>query len=124
MRLRPGYALATVMVFVTEVVIALFVHDRLIRPYIGDVLALILVYLAIRAATPWAVVPAVGCALAFAVGLELSQLFHLGERLGLAGTTFGVFVLGGAYDVKDLVCYGLGAGIVVVAETVRQQRIL
>ena len=44
--------MATILVLMLEVVIALFVHDRIIRPYLGDSLAVVLVYLGGRAVTP------------------------------------------------------------------------
>ncbi len=45
MTFRPVYALATALVFIIEVLIALYMHDAFIRPYGGDILAVILVYL-------------------------------------------------------------------------------
>ena len=40
---RIGYAIATVILLLTEVLIALYVHDAFVRPYIGDVLVCLLV---------------------------------------------------------------------------------
>ena len=34
---RIGYAIATVILLLIEVLIALYVHDAFVRPYIGDV---------------------------------------------------------------------------------------
>ena len=121
--MRLYYGLAAAAVFVTELVIALFVHDHWIRPYAGDALAVVLVYLAIRTVTPWPVSASVMASLGFAAALEMGQFFHIGQRLGLAGTPIGVFVLGGAFDVKDLACYGAGALCVVVVEAMRGQRL-
>ena len=63
MRFSPFYALAALVVFVTEICIALYVHDAVIRPYIGDSLAVILVYLTLRAVTPMSVLQALAGAL-------------------------------------------------------------
>ena len=41
---RIGYAIATVILLLTEVLIALYVHDAFVRPYIGDVLVVIVIY--------------------------------------------------------------------------------
>ena len=38
---RPGHALAAVILLVVEVLIALSVRDRFVRPYLGDVLAVV-----------------------------------------------------------------------------------
>ncbi len=35
---NKSYAALTLILFTVEVVIALFVHDHIIRPYLGDVL--------------------------------------------------------------------------------------
>ena len=42
--------------------IALFVRDAFIRPYIGDVLAVALVYTALRAIVPLTMIPAIATA--------------------------------------------------------------
>ena len=47
-RQRMGYLAAFVILFLIEAAIALWVHDRFIRPYIGDVLVVVLVYVFVR----------------------------------------------------------------------------
>ena len=49
---RIGYAIATVILLLTEVLIALYVHDAFVRPYIGDVLVVIVIYTFIRIFVP------------------------------------------------------------------------
>lgn len=44
LRLNKTYLILTIFLFVIEVLIALFVHDNFIRPYVGDVLVVILIY--------------------------------------------------------------------------------
>ena len=46
---NPRYFLVAVALFITEVLIALYVRDDFIRPYVGDFLVVILVYCAGRA---------------------------------------------------------------------------
>jgi hypothetical protein len=118
-RLRWGYGLAALAVFAIEVVIALFVRDAVMRPHVGDVLAVVLVYLGVRAVTPLKVAPAVGLALAIAVIVELGQLFHLLDALGLAHDRLVRVVLGGVFDFKDLACYAAGAICVIIGERFR-----
>ncbi len=117
MKLRIPYALAAVAVFVTEILIALFMHDQLIRPYIGDSLAVILLYLGLRAITPLQVVPALVTALFIAFAIEFGQMFHLIDLLGLRGNRIAGFILGGYFDVKDLTCYIGGAVIALFVES-------
>ncbi|MDE6031460.1 MAG: DUF2809 domain-containing protein, partial [Oscillospiraceae bacterium] len=47
-RKRLLYAAVFAVLFGVEVVIALFVHDRFVRPYLGDVLAVVTVYCGAR----------------------------------------------------------------------------
>jgi hypothetical protein len=122
MNSRILYALAAVAVFVVEVGIALFMHDALIRPYGGDALAVVLVYLAVRAGTPLGPKAAILLALAVAVGVELAQLANLLDLLGLRGNRLARTVLGGAFDLKDFAAYGLGAIGILIIEKVRRPR--
>jgi len=41
---RKTYFVAALLLFAAEVCIALFFHDRFIRPYFGDFLVVILIY--------------------------------------------------------------------------------
>ena len=116
MQTRLIYALAAAAVFVIEVLIALFVHDAFVRPYLGDVLAVMLVYLALRAATPLPVLPAVILALGVATAIEFAQFFHLLDALGLGHNRLTRVVLGGVFDVKDLGCYAVGGLAILVTE--------
>jgi len=122
MTFRPGYALAALIFFAVEVVIALFVHDGLIRPYVGDVLAVALVYTALRAVTPLRLLPAIILTLAIALAIELAQLFNLLDALGLRSNRIAATVLGGSFDWLDLVAYGLGALAVVGIDLARLRR--
>ena len=47
-RQRIGYLTAFIILFLIEAAIALWVHDRFVRPYIGDVLVVVLVYVFVR----------------------------------------------------------------------------
>jgi hypothetical protein len=122
MTFRPGYALAALSIFAIEVLIALFVHDGLIRPYIGDVLAVVLVYCALRAITPLRLLPAIILTLAIALAIELAQLFNLLDALGLRSNRIAATVLGGSFDWLDLAAYAAGALAVAAVELARLKR--
>ena len=113
---RPGYALAALLVFLVEVGIALWVRDRFVRPYLGGVLAVALVYLALRAVTTLRVVPAALAAFAVGVLVELGQAINLLDHLGLAGNRVARVVLGSAFSLGDLLCYAAGAVLVILVE--------
>lgn len=46
---RRWYALAFGLLLLLEALIAVFVHDRFVRPYLGDVLVVVLLYCLARA---------------------------------------------------------------------------
>ncbi len=101
-----GCALAVLCV---EVLIALFVRDRFVRPYLGDVLAVVFVYLGLRTLFPEK--PKLVSVIAFgiAAAVELLQLTGLSGIFG-EGSVFSVIV-GGTFDFADLACYFVGAAV-------------
>ena len=119
MTFRPSYALATIAVLGIEIAIARFVHDGLVRPYLGDSLAVAAVYLALRAVTPLRVVAAVAIAFAFACAIEVGQFFHLVDVLGLGANRLARVVLGTTFVLTDFVAYAGGAMCVLAIERVR-----
>ena len=121
---RLEYAFATAILFGIELAIALFLNDPLIRPHVGDALAVILVYLALRTILPWKPLPAALTALGVAFAIELGQLFHIRDLLGLPDSKLVRFTLGGVFDAKDLVFYTAGAMLALIVETARRERIV
>lgn len=121
MTFRPSYALATIAVLGLEIAIARFVHDDFVRPYLGDSLAVVAVYLALRAVTPLGVVAAVAIAFAFACAIEVGQFFHLVDLLGLGTNRLARIVLGSTFVLTDFVAYAGGAVCVLAVETPREK---
>jgi hypothetical protein len=121
MTFRPFYAFAAMIAFLIEVGIALFVHDQWLRPYGGDILAVILVYLGLRAVTAMRVRLALLMALAIAFAIEFGQLFQLLDHLGLGHNQLARVVLGGVFDLKDLACYVAGAALAGGVEAFRRK---
>lgn len=119
MTFRPGYALAAGLLFAVEVLIALYMHDRFVRPYLGDVLAVILVYCGLRAVTRLEVIPAAMVAEGIAFAVEFGQLIGILDMLGLRSNTIARVVLGAGFEVKDLFAYAVGAAIVLLVERQR-----
>ncbi len=115
---RPGYAIAALVIFLLELAIALFVRDDFVRPYVGDVLAIGLVYCALRAVTPLRLGSALVLTLAIALVIELAQAANLLGALNLSDNALARTVLGGSFDWFDLLAYGAGAVVIVVVERV------
>ena len=111
MTFRLPHALATLGLFAIETAIALFVHDSFVRPHVGDILAVVLVYLALRAVTRLPRLGAVLAAFAVACAVEIGQAFDLVDRLGLGGSALARCVFGTGFDPWDFLAYLAGAGI-------------
>lgn len=108
MNKRTAYAIATLILLVIEVLIALYVHDTFIRPYIGDVLVVIVIYTFIRIFIPegYRLLPLY--VFIFAAGVEVLQLFHIVDILGLGDNRFFKILIGSVFDIKDVLCYAVG----------------
>ena len=102
-----------------EVLIALFIHDRLIRPYIGDVLVVAVVYFFLRIFLPEKYPWLLAAIFVFAVLVEFSQYLRLAERLGITNPALRI-LLGSVYDTKDIICYGVGCVLLGVYERLRR----
>ena len=120
---RMIYGVATVILFVIELLIALFVHDNFIRPYVGDVLVVVLLYTFVRIFLPEGVRLLPLYIFLFAAGVEVLQYFRIVEVLGVSDNRVLSVVVGSVFDVKDIVCYGVGCVILGVYEGVGKQTI-
>jgi hypothetical protein len=120
--MRTPYAIAALAIFAIEVLIALFVRDAFVRPYLGDVLAVALVYCGLRAGLPLGVRGAILIALEIAVVVELMQLIGLLRLLGLEDNRIARILLGGSFDPLDLLAYGAGAAAIALIEWRRGRR--
>lgn len=107
-RKQRFYLTVTVLLLITEVLIALFVHDRFIRPYVGDVLVVILLYSFIRIFIPDRVVYLSLYIFGFAVLVELLQLFSFVNWVGLENSRFFRILIGSVFDWADIICYFAG----------------
>lgn len=110
MRWNWKYAFITLLILLAEIAIALFVHDRFIRPFVGDLLVVVLLYFGFRTILKAARKSVAIGVLIFALIIEGLQYFNLVELLGLAGNRLASIVLGSTFDWLDLLAYLLGTG--------------
>ena len=108
MKKRILYAVATLLLLLIEVMIALYVHDDFIRPYVGDILVVIVIYTFIRIIVPEKCKLIPLFIFIFATGVELLQLANIVEILGVADNKFLKTLIGSVFDVKDIICYAVG----------------
>ena len=112
MKKRVSYIVLTIILLAVEVMIALFVHDRIVRPYIGDMLVVVVIYTFIRVWIPDSVRLLPLYVFLFATGVEILQYFNLVELLGVSDNRFLCILLGTSFDWKDILCYAVGCVLV------------
>ncbi len=112
----------TVALLAIEVLIAMFVHDRIIRPYIGDVLVVILMYCFVRSFLNIKILTATLLVLLFAFSVETLQYFDLVEKTGLKHSKIARIVLGSSFELTDFAAYTIGAVLVLVTEKAIKKR--
>lgn len=101
------------VLLITEIFIALYVHDDFIRPYMGDVLVIPVIYSFIRIFIP------LKCRLmplyvfAFAVFTELMQYIKIVDILHIE-SRFLRILIGTSFSFADILCYLAGSIIAAI----------
>ena len=108
MKKRAVYAIMAVIILITEVLIALYVHDMFVRPYMGDVLVVFVIYFFVRIIIPDGHRFMPLYVFVFAAGVEVLQLFNIVDVLGLGDNRFFRVLIGSVFDIKDVICYAVG----------------
>jgi len=86
----------------------LYVHDNFIRPYIGDIIVVFVVYCFIRIFIPEGIKYMPVFVFIFATTVELLQYLNLAQMLGLENNWIARIVIGSTFDIRDIVCYLIG----------------
>lgn len=105
---KAFYLIAAIIIFLIEVFIALFVRDRFIRPYVGDMLVVILIYTVLRVIIPEKPRLLPLYVFLFAALVEGLQAINVVEVLGLQDSRFFSVLIGTTFDWKDIACYAAG----------------
>ncbi len=88
--------------------IALFVKDNFVRPYVGDVLVTVLICCFFRVFFPQNVIALPVYVLLFAVAVEVAQYFDIVKLIGLENSRFVSVLLGRTFSPVDILCYAIG----------------
>lgn len=107
-----NYAVLAGCLFLVELGIALFVHDRFIRPFVGDLLVVVLIFAACRTFVEASHPKLAFAVLLFAFSVEFAQYFEAIAWLGWENNRLARVVLGATFDRSDLLAYALGALLV------------
>ncbi|MEH2232900.1 MAG: DUF2809 domain-containing protein [Nostoc sp.] len=102
------YFYLTLLLFLIEICIAVFVNDSFIRPFIGDVLVVILIYCFVKAFLN--IHSSIGAlsVFAFSCAIEILQYFNFVNNLGLQKYKILAVALGSIFDWKDIFAYAIG----------------
>ena len=114
---RLIYAVLFSALFIIEILIALFVKDNFIRPYIGDVLVTTLLCCLCRVIIPKGVRFLPIYVFVFSAVVELMQYFDIVKLLSLENNRLLSTVIGRTFSVVDLLCYAIGCIAFVGVET-------
>ena len=113
---HKNYFTLALLIFITEVLIALFVKDSFIRPYFGDFLVVILLCCMVRSFLEIAVPNVVAGVLLFCYLIETLQYLQIVERLGLSGSSLARTLIGTDFAWMDMLAYTLGAAAIFLIE--------
>lgn len=105
-----------VLLFVTEVLIALCVTNNFVRSYFGDVLVVILIYCFVKSFLNLPVLPLAAAVLLFAFTIEFLQYLKIVEILGLQNSALARTVIGTSFAWLDILSYVAGIVVVLVVE--------
>jgi hypothetical protein len=115
-KFKIKYLILAAILFIIEVLIAIYVHDNFIRPNVGDFLVVILLYCLIRGIFDIKVSKAAVFVLIFAFIVEFLQYLHIVQVLGLQNNKIARVVIGNSFSWLDLLCYTLGILFVLLLE--------
>lgn len=110
------YLFLTICLFFIELAIALFVKDTIIRPFVGDVLVVVLIYCFLRIFLRidyWKIAFGV---LLFACLIEIGQYFDYVKLLGLENNRILSIAMGRTFEWTDFLAYFTGFCLIILGE--------
>lgn len=118
------YFLGFILLFIIEVCIALYLHDTIIRPFVGDMLVVLLVYcfvmtVLLLTTTRIKITIVALSVLVFAFCVEALQATELLQTLGLSENKLASVILGSTFNWLDLVAYIIGTLFIILLEKIR-----
>jgi hypothetical protein len=121
LKFNPAFFALTVLLFIAEVLIALYVHDNIVRPYIGDLLVVLLIYCFVKSFFNFPVLKTAIGVLLFSYLIEILQYLKLVTQLGLQDSKAANIIIGNSFEWIDLVAYTGGFATILLAETITER---
>jgi hypothetical protein len=110
------YLLLTLILFLVELGIALFIRDTVVRPFIGDALVVVLIYCGLRIFLNVNYRTLAFGVLVFACTIEILQYFDYVRWLGLEQNRVLSVALGRTFEWLDFAAYFAGFLLVLAVE--------
>jgi hypothetical protein len=119
MRLKYKYFIATIFLFIIEVLIATkLAYIDWLRAYFGDVLVVILIYTFIQSFFYFDKTKTIIGVFLFACAIEFAQHFHFAELLGFKDNKIAMIFLGNSFSWIDILCYVFGCILVLLTSVI------
>jgi len=119
-----NYFILFILILVCELYIGFYVHDTIIRPYIGDLLVVILIYAFLRIFVHKAYFKVAFFTFIFACLVETAQYYHVISFLGLQENNIARVLIGTSFSWIDILAYFGGfILIIIVEETLKKSTI-
>ena len=108
-----------IILLIILIVIAIYVKDEFIRPFVGDVLVVFWVYLLLKSFLNVSSFELAHYTLLFAFAVEISQFYNLVNILGLEHIKLAKIIMGATFDWFDLLAYLVGWLVILIVEKIR-----
>lgn len=108
LNIKKTYLSITIILFITEALIATFLKTGFIRHTFGDYLVVILLFCFIKSFIEINSFKLAICVLAFSFLVEFLQLLNILEVFNLQNNYLMTLILGSTFQISDLVAYTLG----------------
>ncbi len=113
---NKNYFILFILIFFIEFIIALYINDPFIRPYLGDVLVVILIYCFIKSFFKLSVNTVALFVLLFSFAIEGLQFINIVDKIGLEHSKIAKTIIGTSFSWIDLLCYCIGILIILFIE--------
>jgi hypothetical protein len=119
-RFNKKCAVLSIGLLAAEIFIALFINDRLVRPFVGDMLVVILIFTLCRTIVETGYFRLALCVLIFSFAVETGQYFNLVSILGLQHSAMARIIIGMTFDFHDLIAYSSGVLLICIIGLLRR----
>lgn len=106
-KIKLNNCIIFICIFMIELYIGIFVKDRYIRPYFGDILVIPLIYSFFNIFFNNNHKKLLLRVVIFAIFIEILQYFKLVELLNIKNKILRI-IIGTTYDLSDIICYIAG----------------